>query len=169
MGFAAEIHTERLLLRPPVIGDLHFFLSLLGNAQTRRFLGGPLRLRQRLARFKAYLRVGPEGGVWVCQSRQSGHCVGFVTVAPHQDVEGHEISYQFHPSYWGQGLAREAIAAVLDHLFRDMGFREIYAETQSANSGSCHLLGALGFTEQRRFDRFSALQVLHSKLNDVSD
>jgi RimJ/RimL family protein N-acetyltransferase len=49
---------------------------------------------------------------------------------------------------WGQGLGREALAAVVSHGFGPMGLRRIAADTDPDNRGSIAVLRSLGFVQE---------------------
>ena len=71
-----------------------------------------------------------------------GHCIGKAGVwsVP-------EIGYILHPDHWGQGLAREAMEAILPHAFS--AFQDepyLTAEVDPRNTASIKLLKSLGFT-----------------------
>ncbi len=61
-----------------------------------------------------------------------------------------EIGFILHPDYWRQGLAREAIEAVIGHLFTTRGLKHITADVDPRNAASITLLTSLGFQETGR-------------------
>lgn len=48
-------------------------------------------------------------------------------------------------AYWGQGLAQEALRAVIPYFFQEVGMSEITADTDPRNAASIGLLQKLGF------------------------
>ena len=64
-----------------------------------------------------------------------------------------EIGYILHPDYWGQGLATEALSAVIPRLFARFPIPEITADVDPRNAASLQLLGRLGFAETHRAAR----------------
>jgi len=56
-----------------------------------------------------------------------------------------DIGYILHPDHWGQGLAREAVVAVLDRLFALTDHAEATADVDPDNAASIRLLESLGF------------------------
>ena len=72
-----------------------------------------------------------------------------------------EIGYGLLPRYWGRGLAREAVAAVMRWAAENVDDSHVIAVTQAANTRSLQLLQRLGFTERERFVEYDAAQVLH--------
>lgn len=56
-----------------------------------------------------------------------------------------EVGYILSRACWGQGYAREALAAVVAHGFGAMGLHRIAADTDPDNHGSIAILKSLGF------------------------
>lgn len=64
-----------------------------------------------------------------------------------------EIGFILHPDHWGNGLAREALGAVIPHLFAAHPIDAITAEADPRNAASLRLLAGLGFVETHRAER----------------
>ncbi|MDB5423968.1 MAG: acetyltransferase, including N-acetylase of ribosomal protein [Phenylobacterium sp.] len=64
-----------------------------------------------------------------------------------------EIGYILHPDHWGQGLAFEALSAVVGHVFAARDLDAIKADVDPRNHGSLKLLDRLGFVETHRAER----------------
>ncbi|MEP4195942.1 MAG: GNAT family N-acetyltransferase [Aliishimia sp.] len=157
MNVEKNIQTDRLRLSPILWTDLLFFFRLLGNDHVRKFLGGPVPLPIRLSRFKAYRRGHPKVGIWMVRNKATKKVLGMIELTPNQDDKDYEVSYQFHPTSWGSGFAREAITGVINH-----GLERIIAETQTANTRSCRLLEGLGFATIDTVARYGAQQRLYA-------
>ncbi|NDI35335.1 GNAT family N-acetyltransferase [Chengkuizengella sediminis] len=59
-----------------------------------------------------------------------------------------EIGYELHPSFWGKGIAAEAITEVLEYSFQELDLFRIGAITFPDNVASNKLLEKLGFTNE---------------------
>ena len=64
-----------------------------------------------------------------------------------------EVGYILHPDHWGQGLATEALSAVIGHIFATRAIDAITADVDPRNEGSLRLLARLGFAETHRAER----------------
>ena len=64
-----------------------------------------------------------------------------------------EIGFILHPDYWGRGLASEALAPIIDHVFETRGLAAIEADVDPRNAGSLAVLKKLGFRETGRANR----------------
>lgn len=61
-----------------------------------------------------------------------------------------EVGYILHRDQWGKGIAREAVARVIDYGFDALELRRIFADTDPENRGSIGLLERLGFQREGR-------------------
>ncbi len=64
-----------------------------------------------------------------------------------------EVGFILHPKYWGQGLAFEALSAVIPHAFETLPMSRIEADVDPRNVASLTLLAKLGFRETGRAKR----------------
>ena len=64
-----------------------------------------------------------------------------------------EIGFILAPAYWGRGLAREALTAVIARLFERFDFPAITADVDPRNTLCLALLQRLGFEETGRAAR----------------
>ena len=143
-----EVHTGRLVVRPVAAADLPALLAVNGDPEVTRFL--PYDTWQGLADAEAWLaRMATlcDGG----QAHQlvivrGGQAIGTVLLFRYEEPSQRiELGYVLGRAHWGQGLAREAITAVLDHAFGPLGLRRVEAQVQPDNTPSNALLARLGF------------------------
>ncbi|WP_122465345.1 GNAT family N-acetyltransferase [Brevundimonas lutea] len=60
-----------------------------------------------------------------------------------------EIGYILHPDAWGQGLAGEALTAIIDHVFAEHPEHDrLTADVDPRNAASIRLLRRLGFVQR---------------------
>lgn len=64
-----------------------------------------------------------------------------------------EIGFILHPDHWGQGLAHEALTAVIPHVFVSLPVDHLTADVDPRNKASLGLLKKLGFNETGRAER----------------
>ncbi|MFJ3903813.1 GNAT family N-acetyltransferase [Streptomyces sp. NPDC090025] len=152
----APLATERLLLRPVRTGDLAVLTRLWTDPQVRLHLGGPVI--ESVIRIRRQRIVGAPG-YHAVERVSDGAVLGLVTV----EAAGHggetEVSYQFLPEHWGQGYAREAVAAAVARALT--AAPTVVAVTQEANLPSRRLLAAIGMTHAASFVEWDAQQVLY--------
>jgi RimJ/RimL family protein N-acetyltransferase len=81
---------------------------------------------------------------WVVRMPTS-ELAGYVQATIHADGRA-SIAYELGSAYWGRGLGREAVAAMITELAATYGVRRVQAVLKHANFRSTRLLGRLGFT-----------------------
>ncbi len=64
-----------------------------------------------------------------------------------------QVGWILGKAYEGNGYATEAAAALLDHLFRTVGFHRVYALTSPDNTRSWRLMERLGMRREAHFLR----------------
>jgi RimJ/RimL family protein N-acetyltransferase len=64
-----------------------------------------------------------------------------------------EIGFLLHPDHWGQGLASEAMRAIIPYLFATHPVDRLTADVDPRNAACLRLLGRLGFVETRRAEK----------------
>lgn len=145
-----------IALHPTSPADRTFLIGLLVDPDVRRFLGGPVSMYALPGTVARYMHTARHHGSWIVTV--AGRPAGLITLTPHHDRPEVELSYQFMPRVWGQGIASTACQIVLDPASPQA---PVIAETQVANRASCALLTRLGFREEDRLTRFGAEQVIY--------
>ncbi|HEY5754127.1 MAG TPA: GNAT family N-acetyltransferase, partial [Chthoniobacterales bacterium] len=103
-------------------------------------------LRARFAKLES--RTSPDGREqwlnWVIRLPTS-ELVGYVqaTVHPHGRAA---IAYELSSAYWGRGLARQAVQAMIAELIEHYEIRSLSAVLKRENHRSMRLLERLGFS-----------------------
>jgi RimJ/RimL family protein N-acetyltransferase len=58
------------------------------------------------------------------------------------------IGYMIHPSRHRQGVAREAVGALIGHCFGELGMHRLTAVIDTENAASCRLAEGFGFVRE---------------------
>lgn len=161
------LSTKRCVLASLTEEDFSAVARLYVDPVVRKHLGGVITAEQLEAKFAA-IRLHPEYFALSIHIRETNKFAGLITLAPHQDGEDTEISFQLFPDFWGQGLATETVGAVLEYAFSTLGINWLIAETQSTNTRSRALLERLGMMQIGQLDRFGAEQVVYALTNKKS-
>jgi RimJ/RimL family protein N-acetyltransferase len=151
--------TDRLLLRRIENRDVPALADLRQQDLVREFLGGVLSPEDALAKARACVNTREHYAV---VRHDDGRFVGLTSLTPRGSET--ELSYEFLPDAWGQGLATEACAVLLEaHASVATSGDGIIAVTQRANQRSRGLLERLGMTVREEFVEHCASQVLYSR------
>ena len=154
LGDSGAVRTKRLILRRPTEFDVEALIRLRDDPAVRRYLGGPVSEDQALTKALGVI----DSVDHVVADTASGDVAGLMSSSNRdEDVE---LSYEFFPSYWGHGLAREACGELVKHAVVAEPARLI-AITQRSNDRSRRLLRVLGFRPREEFEEFGAAQVLY--------
>lgn len=66
----------------------------------------------------------------------------------HKAYKKAEIGYWFFPQFWGKGIAKEGLKAMLQFMDTTLKLHRIAAEVEPENKASVKLLQALGFKQE---------------------
>lgn len=153
------IETERLSLREWREGDDEQLHLHCNTPAVMRWLGG-VQPREGMSQIMDRLvRLQEERGhtFWVVERKADRAFLGFcgLKVANGRDstVAGEiEIGWRLREDAWGQGYAREAATASLDHAFGRLGADRVIAITVEGNSASWGLMRRLGMSRREDLD-----------------
>ena len=87
-------------------------------------------------------------GVWwgICFTEDPGHMIGACGFNEWNQLHNRtEIGYWLLPNYWGQGVMKECLAAIIHFAFTHMRMHRIVAVVEPPNYHSALLLQKLGF------------------------
>lgn len=161
-----QLHTERLILRPPRIEDFDGFAELQGDAEVAQFIGGPV------SRAEAWRRFLWQPGAWALQGfgmfsvieRDSGQWLG--QLGPWLPVgwPGNEVGWAFRRMAWGKGYALEAAKPAIDWAFEHLGWDDVIHCIDPGNVASQRLAERLG---SRLLRQSSLPEPYHGHVLDV--
>lgn len=151
------LETERLRLREFRESDLDRWAAVMADPVTVRYLGG-----QPFAREDTWRRLLTSGGLWLMygygywavERKADGVLVGHVGFADFKrdmtpSIEGlPEAGWIFAPDAHGQGLATEALAAVMAWADDALPGRTCVAIIDPANAPSIRLAERCGFSRR---------------------
>lgn len=94
-------------------------------------------------------RGGPVPGNWTQVAiEMDSEVVGDVGIHLDDGVRVAKVGYTLREDMQGKGIAREAVRAIVDRLFGNLGVHRIEAEAARENERSIRLLLDLGFTHE---------------------
>ncbi|WP_149142249.1 GNAT family N-acetyltransferase [Gemmobacter caeruleus] len=143
------LRTPRLILRPAKWDDLAAAHRLFSNPAAMRYWSRPEH--ETLEETRHWLRflVEPAPDSVDFLIEKDGVVIGKAGAwrLP-------EVGFLLYPDHWGQGLAREAMEAVIAYLAQTRPeVTALIAEVDPRNAASLRLLGRLGFVETHRAER----------------
>ena len=151
------IRTERLELRLMDDADIPILFEYRRQEEVSRWTGGDTR---DLPSFTA--RFADRSVIHQLVVERDGAIVGDLMLAIEDAWSQHEVKdaaansqatlgWTFDPAHQGQGLATEAVTALIDLCFGDLGLRRVRAECFSDNEPSWRLMERLGMRREAHF------------------
>jgi len=168
-----DLVTRRLRLEPLEPHHAEALFAGLQNGSLYEYISDvpPVTvdtLRERYTRLST--RKSPEGTEhwlnWAIWSESEGRYLGYVQATVVVDSGAATIAYVLFRDAWGVGYAREAVAAIIDHLIAAYRSPEVRANVDTRNLRSIALLEALGF------DRVAVrkdAELIHGVLTDEAE
>ena len=89
-------------------------------------------------------------GRFVAIEKATGEKIGWTGLKWEVERKVIDLGYRFQQDRWGKGYATEASIECLRYGFDDLGYQEITAMADPANTASVHVLQKLGFRETAR-------------------
>jgi RimJ/RimL family protein N-acetyltransferase len=77
-----SLYTKNCILRQLRKEDLTFFLTLTGNKEVRRYLGGVISQEEASERFNSTLK-DHNGVYWVIEKTKTERFIGIISLTPH--------------------------------------------------------------------------------------
>ncbi|MBT2695420.1 GNAT family N-acetyltransferase [Bacillus sp. ISL-55] len=147
------LETDRLTLREITEEDAEDLFFNFSNAKVMKHYGSePLENIEEARGLIHSFQVGfyeNKGIRWGIQLKSQKSLIG--TVGFHALSSKHrraEIGYELHPTYWGKGLATEAIGKAVEYGLNEMKLKRIGAIVFLENTTSNELLLKLGFKKE---------------------
>lgn len=129
--------------------DLSLARALWGDPAVARFIAvGGLSEAQIEARLEREIKTQRRDGIqyWPIFLLATGEHIGCCGLRPHGDDPGTpEFGVHISSRHWRRGYAFEAASCVVDHAFKIVGAKALFAGHNPSNTASRGLLARLGF------------------------
>lgn len=152
-----QIHTPRLTLRALRQPDLDAFVAYRSDPEVARWQswGAPYPQDAAARLFaSASADLPPTPGQWrqvAVARREDDALLGDCAFRRSDDGRQAELGVTFARAHHGQGYAAEALAALIDWLFDEVGLHRVFANCDPQNPGVIRLLRRLGLREEGTF------------------
>lgn len=146
-----ELHTDRLTLRRMLVSDAADMYEYACRSDVTRYLTwkphpDDAYTREYLQYLGGRYHVGmfyDWAIVYEPDRKMVGTC-GFTSFQCSSDCA--EVGYVLNPSYWGRGIASEALSRVLQFAFEDLGVNRVEARFMEGNTRSRRVMEHVGMT-----------------------
>jgi RimJ/RimL family protein N-acetyltransferase len=154
----------KLTLSPCRPGDCADFVNLERDPEVMRFLNGghPVDHEQSFPDATFLMPRGTEPNVWTAHLKTNDAFVGWFCLWPESEKVA-ELGFRLRRADWGQGLASEGAAALVNWGFRSCGYERIFACAMTVNLASRRVLEKIGLNYMRTVhvnwpDRFPGIE-----------
>lgn len=153
-----ELRTERLILRKYKSDDyINMFKNYAADERVTKFLTWePYEKAEDIIEFldmsiAAYDRLTTYH--WAIEFE--GEIIGSVSVMHIDELRNNcEIGYCIGYDYWNKGMTSEAVKAIIDFLFNEVGFHRVMAKHDVDNPASGKVMEKCGMTFEGRFKEY---------------
>ena len=151
---APTLSTERLVLRELTLDDARAVADRAGDKRVARYLIAvpspyPVSLASRwIVARRAWWPQGRGVTLAVARRASPSELIGTVSLRRFVRDRRAELGYWLGADAWGQGIATEAAAALVDLGFTELGLARIYAHVLEGNAASCRVLEKLGMINE---------------------
>ena len=145
-----RLETDRLILRKYVIEDAEdMYNNWASDPEVTKFLTWPTHPSVDITRMllQDWIPKYEDGGYfnWVIELKETGRAIGNISVVRlKEEIEAAEIGYCMSRAYWGQGIMPEALRAVMDFLFDEVGLNRVAAYHDANNPKSGRVMDKAG-------------------------
>lgn len=147
------LRTPRLILRPLDRADAPRLFALRSDPKVVRYLSQPpwetVRAACERIALDAHALLAGEHVRLGIERTQDGLVVGECSLHNLNEASRRaEVGYALMPDVWRQGLAVEALAALIRFAFEDLGFNRLEADIDPRNVASAKVLARLRFEQE---------------------
>lgn len=140
------LETERLILRPTQAKDVDDYLEFCNSEFVLRYNAMTVKTREEVA--ERFARKEEPWHTFMLEHKETGKVIGVVFTEEDSlrwGVKSKEVSYFINEAFARQGYMKEALRAVVGHLFEVMNLDCVAARSFAPNEASRKLLCSLGF------------------------
>jgi [ribosomal protein S5]-alanine N-acetyltransferase len=152
-----SIKTKRLILRDLKPSDWRLFCDLMKDPQTSYYMGDYLKsgIEEAKAWVKERTKYNSENPRHsynlVIELNQEP--VGWIGIgeAEKEEKKDLDFGYALMKHYWGQGIMTEALQALLNFCFQNIGIKRITGDCEASNFASRKVMEKSGMTLLKKF------------------
>ncbi|MBU3143993.1 GNAT family N-acetyltransferase [Clostridium sp. CF012] len=148
-----QIETKRLILKEISVKDCNYLFEIFSDEEVLKYYDiEPLKtLEEANNLIQLFCRrfKNKKGIRWGIHLKNTDKLIG---TCGYQSIDIQslrtDIGYEMSKEYWGQGLMKEALQAIIGFGFNNMSLNRIQALVEPNNKNSIQLLHRIGFSEE---------------------
>jgi len=144
------LETPRLILRRASVADADaMFRNWASDPEVTKFLTWPTHQNVETSGFVLNMWCkdyeNPDFYQWMIVLKKLGEPIGSISVVNHRDdIAEAEVGYCIGRPWWRKGITSEALAAVMEYLFDEVGMNRIEAKHDVNNPNSGNVMKKCG-------------------------
>ncbi|MCO4690110.1 acetyltransferase, GNAT family [Streptococcus infantarius subsp. infantarius] len=144
------LKTKRLLVRPVTMADAEAMFAYTSDTENTKWDFPANRTIEETKKVIENIYLKSPLGRYGIVLKETSEFIGTIDLMNWSDGKEAEIGYIINKKFWGNGLATEASAKILELCFEVLGFEEVHAFCALENPASARVLTKLGMTEVER-------------------
>lgn len=160
------IETNRLILRPYVLGDLESYHLLMSTPHVWRYSTTPThenigQSKQKLEQLITGYENNPLG-FHALVEKSSNTFIGESGILSFNKTSDRcVIGYNLLPDFWNTGCATEISKALISHAFDELHAGRVEALAMKENAASCRVLEKSGMTQEGILRNFTKIDGIY--------
>jgi ribosomal-protein-alanine N-acetyltransferase len=156
-----NIQTKRLLLRRFEKKDAEYiYRNWASDPEVSKHLTWPVHTDVKTSKKVLDMWLdsydSPSTYNWAIVYKEIGQPIGSISVVNQYDESSKcEIGYCLGRKFWKRGVMTEALSAVMDYLFNDIGYNRIQAYHHVDNPASGRVMVKVGMKEEGHMKQFA--------------
>lgn len=152
------LETNRLILRRLITTDLDALFALYRDPEVRQYFPeGTLTYEETQEELEWFLEGHPEHpelGLWATLYKPTGAFIGRCGLLPWtiEEQSEVEVAYLLDKAYWGQGLATEAVQAIVHYGFEQLELARLICLIDPDNQASRRVAEKTGLSLEKELD-----------------
>ena len=148
------LETERLILRRFTVEDAEdMYQNRCSDSRVNKFLTWDVHksIDETVELMKIFVEryENPARYCWAIVFKETNRVIGTIAAPTVKErTETVEVTYAIAFSYWGKGIAAEALKAVISYLFDEVGVNRIEAGHDSNNPNSGKVMVKVGMKRE---------------------
>jgi ribosomal-protein-alanine N-acetyltransferase len=167
-----QLSTNRLLLRSLTLDDVPAIFHHFSDPQVVAFLMDPLEsledAKEVIQQLRELFKAG-KGMYWAVTLKVTGELVGICGFEKFGPGNQSEIGFDLAHAWWRKGLMSEALTAVIQYGFEELGLKSIIAITAPDNRRALRLLTKLRFRYAGQKQDKLKLRLTHKVWGEITD
>lgn len=162
------LETERLIIRPIQPEDYLDAFEWCGDPVVNKFMLYSLYTNADDVRkwIESIDHSNPDSFEYCFVEKSTGKVIGSGGLYYHEDIDVWAVGYNLRHDHWNKGFVTEAEKAIIEHVKKTRGIRELQGEFAVDNPGSGRVMEKLGmsFLQDTEYTKWDGSATFKAKI-----